>query len=85
MIYKLSSDKRELFQRILINLEKRANALGISYIQMSGSELSEIYMVLGQNESSNPVYPELFNYGKKICMCVVYSRLCYIFLKGEFD
>lgn len=52
LIYKLHSEQRNLYQRMLIHLEKQSKELGITQIRMRGSNLSEIYMTLGLQNST---------------------------------
>ncbi|XP_073834892.1 phospholipid-transporting ATPase ABCA3 isoform X2 [Musca autumnalis] len=72
LIYKLPTDKRNLYQRVLISLEKQSQELGISSIRMNGSELKEIYMKLGLSDTTQQLetselnrFVEVFKFNKK--------------------
>ncbi|XP_075157087.1 phospholipid-transporting ATPase ABCA3 [Haematobia irritans] len=59
LIYKLPSNRKDAFQRMLIHLEKLSISLGIQHIRMTGSQLSEVYMTLGLGVTSNTMVSEI--------------------------
>ncbi|XP_061396881.1 phospholipid-transporting ATPase ABCA3-like [Musca vetustissima] len=72
LLYKLPPDKRNLYQKLLISLEKQSQELGISTIRLGGSELKEIYMKLGMANSAESMdiaelqqFGEIFKFTKK--------------------
>lgn len=59
VFYKLPADKRGIFQHMLLKLEDRKEELGIYSIQVSGSDLNEVYMTLGMESDHQMTVPEV--------------------------
>lgn len=50
---------RPVFQRMLLSLEENQQKLGIFSIQITGSELNEVFMTLGLESTFKPTVPEV--------------------------
>ncbi|XP_037900439.1 ATP-binding cassette sub-family A member 3 [Glossina fuscipes] len=59
LVYKLPTDKRSIYQRMLLQLEDASKNLGITNIRVSSSELSEVFMTLGMESTLKPTVPEI--------------------------
>uniref|UniRef100_A0A1A9UE59 ABC transporter domain-containing protein n=1 Tax=Glossina austeni TaxID=7395 RepID=A0A1A9UE59_GLOAU len=59
LLYKLPTDKRSIYQRMLLQLEDASENLGITSIRVSSSELSEVFMTLGMDSTLKPTVPEI--------------------------
>lgn len=59
VFYKLPGEMRDVFQRLLLALEQNQEKLGIFSIQVTGSELNEVYMTLGLEATMKPSIPEV--------------------------
>lgn len=65
IVYILPSDKKSLYQRVLIELEKEYLTFGISSVYVAGSHLNDVYMELTKepeltnNNNNNNTLPDL--------------------------
>uniref|UniRef100_A0A1A9WM91 ABC transporter domain-containing protein n=1 Tax=Glossina brevipalpis TaxID=37001 RepID=A0A1A9WM91_9MUSC len=59
LLYKLPTDKRPLYQKMLLLLEDSSNTLGITSIRVANSEMSEVFMTLGMESTTKSTVPEV--------------------------
>uniref|UniRef100_A0A1B0FB44 ABC transporter domain-containing protein n=1 Tax=Glossina morsitans morsitans TaxID=37546 RepID=A0A1B0FB44_GLOMM len=59
LLYKLPTDKRSIYQRMLLQLEDASENLGIKSIRVSSSELGEVFMTLGMESTLKPTVPDI--------------------------
>ncbi|KAI8118826.1 ATP-binding cassette sub-family A member 3 [Lucilia cuprina] len=61
VIYLMPADRKPIFQRLLIELEKDFNKLGITNIYISGSSLNDVYMSLTLKPAIKQPLPNVKN------------------------
>ncbi|XP_037807094.1 ATP-binding cassette sub-family A member 7 [Lucilia sericata] len=87
VIYLMPADRKPIFQRLLIELEKDFNKLGITNIYISGSSLNDVYMSLTLKPDIKQPLPNVKNslkflhekktkFHKLLAQAVFFKKLC---------
>ncbi|XP_065364463.1 phospholipid-transporting ATPase ABCA3 [Calliphora vicina] len=59
VIYLIPADKKPIFQRLLIELEKDFSKFGITNIYLTGSSLNDVYMAMTLKQEAKPLLPDV--------------------------
>lgn len=68
VFYKLPGELRSEYESMLLALEDKRQDLGIYSIQITGSELNEVYMTLSMDSNLKSTVPEVSKYEFVYCV-----------------